>query len=70
MNNVTVELDESQRQTVLLALAELSLARPGWVNMLEEIAFKMDNHQSGRAEMFEAFRQNHITAAVHKLTEG
>jgi len=45
-------LDESDRQAVLLALAELSLTRPGWYNYLATVAGKL----RGR-EMFENFRK-------------
>lgn len=56
----TIEIDEGQRQSILLALAELSIGRPGWVHMLNEIALKMDNTTpEGNAEMFEEFRQLH-----------
>ena len=44
-------IDEGQRQTVLLALAELALTRPGWNWMLGEIA----EHFQGR-EMFDNFK--------------
>lgn len=48
--NVTIE--EEERQTTLLALAELSLRRPGWLDHLERIADKF----SGR-KMFDGFRE-------------
>ena len=48
----TFTIDESQRQATLLALAILSLQRPGWDYMLGEIA---EAHR-GR-EMFESFKQ-------------
>lgn len=32
-----LELNESERQTVILALAELALERPGWTCMLAEL---------------------------------
>ena len=38
-----IVIDESQRQAVLLALAHLTVERPGWEFMLTEIAKKMDN---------------------------
>jgi hypothetical protein len=46
-----VDLDESQRQAVLLALAQLSISRPGWLIMLREIA-----EQFCGASMFDKFR--------------
>lgn len=48
--NVTIE--EGERQTTLLALAELSLRRPGWLDHLERIANKFN----GR-DMFDGFRE-------------
>jgi hypothetical protein len=63
-----IAFNEDERQTVLLALAELSIARPGWVNMLNEIALKMDNKdQHGHAEMFEGFRQLHAGPVTDAL---
>jgi hypothetical protein len=52
----TIVLDESERQAVLLALAKLSLERPGWDDMLNRIALKMDNASAGRAQMYDSFR--------------
>lgn len=47
-----IELDESQRQVLLLAIAKLSLSRPGWhPACLTPIAVKLDG-----MEMYEAFR--------------
>ena len=37
-----VELDESQRQATVLALAHLAVQRPGWEAFLREIAAKLD----------------------------
>lgn len=47
-----VTVDEGERQTTLLALAELSLRRPGWLNHLERIADKF-----GGRRMFDGFRE-------------
>jgi hypothetical protein len=52
----TITLDESERQAVLLALAKLSLERPGWDHMLNQIALKMDNAIGVRAQMYDSFR--------------
>ena len=51
-----VTLTEEERQMVLIALAQLSVARPGWEQALHGIACKMDNVDDGRALMFDAFR--------------
>ncbi len=50
--NKNVTIEEGERQTTLLALAELSLRRPGWLDHLERIADKF----SGR-KMFNGFRE-------------
>ena len=53
-HNLTVE--ESERQSILMALAHLSLQRPGWDYMLNLIACKMDNVVADRAQMYDKFR--------------
>jgi hypothetical protein len=53
-----LEIIESERQAILLALAHLSLERPGWNSMLSEIALKMDNKlPDATPEMFSAFKR-------------
>lgn len=39
---MTRDLDEAERQVVVLALAELAAGRPGWAPMLAGIAEKFD----------------------------
>lgn len=51
-----LELDEGERQLVLLALAQLSLIDRGFDYALNLVALRIDNDQGGRAEMFDAFR--------------
>ncbi len=52
-----VVLEEEERQAVLLALAQLSLERPGWDYLLSNIALKMDNIlPSGRPQLYDQFR--------------
>lgn len=64
----TIVLKEDERQTILLALAELSIARPGWVQMLSDIARQMDNTDPrGEPQMFEQFRQNHVAPLVEAI---
>lgn len=53
----TIQVTEEQRQVIIVALAELSLSRPGWVNFLEEAALTMDNKVDGQAELFEKIRR-------------
>lgn len=55
--NVTIE--EEERQTILLALADLSLRRPGWLDHLGRIADRF----SGR-EMFNGFRETSADLAL------
>jgi hypothetical protein len=63
MNDITVQLEEGQRQMVLLALAKLSVERPGWLRAIEELALKMDfrNAQGrpGLLHQFRRFREGH-----------
>jgi hypothetical protein len=54
---VTLELDESDRQIVLLALAVLSLRSPGLDYALNRVARRIDNVKGDRAELYEAFRR-------------
>lgn len=48
-----LELSEEDRQAVLLALAALSVERPGWLDYLQRIARRIDPELS----MFEGFRK-------------
>lgn len=53
---IEIGLDESQRQASLLALAHLAVERPGWKQMLSEIALKMDNRDAhGAPDLFTKF---------------
>jgi hypothetical protein len=51
-----LELEEEERQAVLLALAALAVERPGWDDMLNRVALRIDNAVSGRAQMYDQFR--------------
>jgi hypothetical protein len=56
-DSAIVQLDEGQRQATLMALAKLSVERPGWQWMLEEIAKLMDDKRpDGRPQLFTDFR--------------
>lgn len=57
-------LDEADRQMVLLALAHLSVARPGWEHALHLLALQIDNQNNGRALMFDEFRATCRTEVV------
>lgn len=62
--SVNVELGESERQLVLMALAHLSLERPGWDDALNRIAMKMDNIDLARAKMYDSFRNLKCLSAL------
>jgi len=52
-----LELDESDRQLVLMALAHLSLRFPGFDDALNRVAMRIDNVVDGRAKLFDGFRE-------------
>jgi hypothetical protein len=55
-----LELDEGDRQLVLMALAHLSVERPGWDDALQRIAIRIDNtNPDGRPRMYDEFRLLH-----------
>jgi hypothetical protein len=54
---VTLNLDESDRQLVLLALAVLSLDSPGFDDAINRIAVRIDNVENGRGQMYDDFRR-------------
>lgn len=61
MPDITVTISEEERQMLLLALAKLSIERPGWHWALSGLAVKYSlvlESQDGRA-MFEHFRDLH-----------
>lgn len=61
MADITVTIDEGQRQMLLLALAKLSIERPGWHWTLGALAAKYSRapgSEDGRA-LFEQFRRIH-----------
>jgi hypothetical protein len=63
MKNTTVDLEEGQRQMTLLALAKLSIERPGWLWALEQVALLMDDPEpDGKPYMFGEFRRTHAPA--------
>jgi hypothetical protein len=50
-SDIAFRVTESQRQAVILALARLSVERPGWLMMLRELAAVFSG-----GEMFDKFR--------------
>lgn len=53
---MTFDFEEEERQAILLALAKLSLERPGWDNFLTGIALKMDTPENFKRRQVEAMR--------------
>lgn len=47
MQMIQLHIEESERQTILMALAHLAVERPGWDYMCSELAKKMDNVSEG-----------------------
>lgn len=52
-----LEIEENERQMILLALAELSLSRPGFDYAINNIAMQFDNVENGRAKTYDEFRE-------------
>lgn len=50
-----IEIDDMERQATVLALAHLSLKRPGWERFLRGIAAKLDNPDLKMYEDFKTF---------------
>lgn len=51
---MTIDIEESDRQLMILSLALCSLLRPGWEPACRDAAKKLDG---GSSEMFENFRK-------------
>jgi hypothetical protein len=49
---VETKIEDSERQVILLGLAELALSRPGWTERLEDIAERFDG-----LELFDQFKR-------------
>lgn len=73
MPALNVAITEGERQLILLALAKLSIERPGWDDALNQLALKMDNEAEGlegvRAEMYDSFRRLDRNTAWHKILD-
>jgi hypothetical protein len=54
-----LQLEEGERQMLLMALAHLAVERPGWDDALNRIAVRIDNVKDGRAVMYDEFRAMH-----------
>jgi hypothetical protein len=68
---VRLELEEGERQMLVMALAHLSVERPGWDDALNRIAVRIDNMKDGRAVMYDEFRviPSPTNAKTVKLTD-
>ena len=55
----TLELDEGERQMLLMALAHLAVERPGWDDALMRVALRIDNEDNGRPQLYDNFRRLH-----------
>lgn len=68
-----IKLDEEDRQLLLLALARLSLERPGFEYACNLVAAKMDNHKvvagETRAQAYDEFRIMSVQPQINRLTQ-
>ncbi len=62
----TVEIDEGQRQLILMALSHLAVEKPGFDHALSEIASKIDNKTENGPQMYTEFKKLH--APTHLMT--
>ncbi len=54
---IRLDLEEGDRQLVLMALAHLSLSHPGFDYALNLVAQRIDNVEAGRAKLYDDFRR-------------
>lgn len=60
MSRHDLNIDEGQRQMLLMALAHLAVERPGWDYACSEIAKPIDNATpEGRPRLYDRFRAMH-----------
>jgi hypothetical protein len=59
---------EDHRQMIILALAKLSLERPGFLEYLEEIALALGDSIDGKPEMFRGLRRMQTDKVMIELT--
>jgi hypothetical protein len=64
MRDIVVTLEEGNRQMTILALAVLSIERPGWLDALERIALLMDNQVDGKPQMFHTLRGFNLSSEL------
>jgi hypothetical protein len=63
------ELGEDHRQMIILAIAKLSIERPGFLQYLEEIAALLGDSIDGRPEMFRGLRKMQTDKVTIELTK-
>lgn len=65
---VTFQITEEQRQGIILAVAVLSLLRPGWLDFLEDISRVFGGRSEGKEgrTMFDDFRKYNSPLALPK----
>lgn len=65
-NEHVITLDHCQSDMVLMALAHLSVERPGWDYALRQVAAMLDEKLSdGRLRMFEDFKRMHDPSRIN-----
>ena len=66
-----LDLEESDRQLVLMALAVLSLECPGFDDALNRIAIRIDNVKSDRrGELYDEFRKYRADVTPPRAVRG
>lgn len=67
---MTITIDESQRQMILLALAHLAIERPGWKYATGEAAKTMDSKlPNGDPELYTRFYDLRFERVTNSLPE-
>lgn len=67
---INLEMEEGQRQMLIMALAHLAVERPGWDRTLNELAMKIDNVKEGRAQLYDDFKRLHKEQLEYKKWVG
>ena len=66
---MTIEITESQRQMILLALAHLAIERPGWKFATSEAAKTMDVQPAGEPLLYTKFYAMRLERVTNSLPE-
>lgn len=59
-----IDIEEEDRQVILLALAHLAVERPGWDNYLRTVAAKMDDDH---LSLYHGFKSTAVPPVQTKL---